>query len=504
MAESDPPAHKQTGSRPAPLRDPTPLNARTVDTCVRAAWLLRAHRTAATLTRAQLVERIRQRGIVANPKALSEVENGRYRSARVTSWYELALRLPAGTLVAPVDILHRSFASSPPDPDPMPAVQDPGRRVAILDALDSEPVSGSDWWQWSHLVHQVPVPTRELIRRTRRLAGELARSVGTGYPLRYEALSQLRCGPQGDVVIEVARLVIEHPHVQAIADLASAVAEKVDPKGWEWAIAQLSDPRPNVVHAGVLAIENMASLHGFDPDLWFELSEPFVEAYNAAATEAWRWLSQLYHVLPPQHADGLRRYLDKAPAAPPQLPQLSETRLNTHWSRCQTHAQTLSTTFGLPDEDLLARLMFDALFGSAETTAVTSGMLLTAAPFADEIAASLADTVARTAETALRERAWWRLAGMNSGYAPPAPVNRDPATVPDLASLLLRAQAGQSLDPADLRNALGSVPSQMRRILYAAGMSASPVLQKWQESDDPVLAGAASWWVGEGGRVFDG
>src|SRR5690349_9108030 len=40
MAESDPPANKQSGSRPAPLWDPTPLNARTVDTCVRAAWLL--------------------------------------------------------------------------------------------------------------------------------------------------------------------------------------------------------------------------------------------------------------------------------------------------------------------------------------------------------------------------------------------------------------------------------------------------------------------------------
>ncbi|ONI75730.1 hypothetical protein BWI15_07850 [Kribbella sp. ALI-6-A] len=470
---------------------------------MRAAWLLRAHRTAARLSRAQLVARLRRHGVTASTRSLAEVENGRRRSARVTSWYELALELPAGTLVAPVDILYRTFASSPPDLAPVPGPRSIAGRVAVLDALDSEPLSGSDWWQWAHLVEEVPVPTRELLRQTQRLASELGRSVGTGYPLRYEALSRIRCGPQGNVVIEVARRAFEHPHVQAIADLASAVSEKVDPQGWDWAVAQLSDHRANVVHAGVIAIENMASLRDFDADLWFGLSEPFVGAYNAAAGEPWSLLCHLFHLIPRQHADGLRRYLGRPPAPPTELPHLSETRVNTHWSRCQAHAQALSANFGLPDEDLLARLMFDALFGSAETTAVTSGILLTSAPYAEQVAASLADTAARTAEAALRERAWKRLVGMNSGCAPPARASGHQPVVPLLAHLLLLAQAGQAPDPTDLQNALVFNPTELRRVLYAAGMSASPVLHQWRDAEDPVLAGTAAWWIDEGARVCD-
>jgi hypothetical protein len=177
--------------------------------------------------------------------------------------------------------------------------------------------------------------------------------------------------------------------------------------------------------------------------------------------------------------------------------------VNTHWSRCQAHAQALSADFGLPDEDLLARLMFDALFGAAETTAVTSGILLISAPYAQQVAASLADTTARTAEAALRERAWKRLAGMNSGCAPPPRASGQQPVVPLLAHLLLSAQAGQAPDPIDLQNALVANPTELRRVLYAAGMSASPILQEWREAEDPVLAGTAAWWIDEGARVCD-
>mgnify|MGYP003336201766 CR=1 FL=1 len=175
------------------------------------------------------------------------------------------------------------------------------------------------------------------------------------------------------------------------------------------------------------------------------------------------------------------------------------------WLACHRQSAALVKRFGLTDEELLARLLFDVLFSDSEAVAVTTGMVLTASPIAPWVTSALAAVLVEQPTEVPDEvdRAWMRIVGMKAGTSiPELPSDLvDRGSAAEVAVLCVRACAGEELTRDELRDALLRHPADARRIIFAAGMSGSEVLEDFAASSDPAVAGAAGWWLSSGGRI---
>jgi hypothetical protein len=342
---------------------------------------------------------------------------------------------------------------------------------------------------------------------------EVGRAAGTAYLTRYEALAVLRCGPYGGVVLDAAQQYVDEPHVQVVYDVMSGVAELATHEGWGWCASLLSDPRPQLTRGAKLGLENMATIVDFDMGWWAEL-EPVIEVeLPAAATtrsERWGVLSELLHLIPKDVCPRLHDRMDGW-AAPPEPPVSLDILSNAHWRACISQAQTLEERIPVPDQKLLAHLLNYASSTGSETNAITSLMLLSALPMAHACMEALVLMADQSGSRSLRSHVAERLVQMQSGHLPAfverwrvAGEENMPPAGPRLAAGLLMAQAGAPVHPTFFDGVDRSANSMRRRLLYVAGMTASPVLNRLYAGSDRELAGISRWWLEHGGAVIDG
>lgn len=491
-----------------PLVDTTPLVGPVVDVMPRTAWLLRVTRHAAGVRRDDLAAPL---GTTAG--ALRELESGRRRSGRLVQGYERALGLPPGRLGAPIDIAYRAFAEAEADPDPPPALPR-GEAQAIIDAVaDGGPRTGSDWLRWAQLQrdHRIPVgSTRQLRALIAELVSEFCRSSGATYILRYEALVALRSGPAAGLVMDVVADWFDDPDVQVTYVLGSVVAEIASAELWHWSVAQLADPRPQVVHAGVVAIENMVCMRDFDPRWWHESIDRIIAHHDAAGdrgTAIQSSLAQLVRLAPDDVLRG-RRLRRTLPPRPGGANPAVRGGVTTGWKRCERVATSLEERLGY-DSELLARLLFDVVLGTSEVRAITSGMLLSAAPHTHLLVESIGNLVGELADLDLRAQGARRLLALQTGHAPliahrwlrgdPSVVR--PSNLPRVGTALL-AEAGHAPPYDVLVRMMSGSPPDVKHGLRAAGLTGSPALG-WALEQGGTLAAGAGWWRRTGELVRD-
>jgi hypothetical protein len=505
------------GAPLAVLDDGTALDGPRIDVGVRVGWVLRTARLTGDGPEGRRLDRLsdmsaalQERGVRASPATLHRLETGQMRDGRLVEGYERVLGRPYGALRAPIDAFCRTFPYGPADRGA--GARDAASSASELDglhlAVSRDAVGGSDWLRWARALSQpnalgLPFATaRPLVRR---LASETGRAYGDGYLTRYEALSLIRRSGYGAIVLDVARAIVADPHVQVLFDLMSAVGESAGHAADRWLLRTLDDERDHVVAGAVIGLENLVATSG-GGHVWRRTVAEVVAAYNRRepGSEAWTWLSHLVRLMPPVARAASERQLAHPLAPGPTVTGWSRSRLNEHWSLCEKLAAPVADRHGLPEQPLLARMMFEMALGEHETRAVTSGMLLCALPaVAGSVCAALAELACVHPDPVVRGRTARRLAGATTGTLPDpvrswwhAPGERQGT------GLRMAGTAGVPVDEAVLVAATERTETRLPA-LFAAGMTRHPVLRELAErrSRCPAVRGGAAWWLAEGGRV---
>ena len=499
-------------ARGAPLgvvNDESPLGGPGIDVGARLGWLVRMARQLAPGGPPPLEAMAERAG--ASSARLHRLETGQLRDGRLIDAYERILDLRPGSLRAPVDALCRTFpAASPPDRDPGPIASSVAAMSELTEAVTQDLVDGAAWMRWARALSQpgaIGMPAGLAADLVRRLAGELSRSVGTGYPARYEALALLRNGEYGAIVLDVVQELVADPHVQVLFDVMSAVGEAITPDAVDWCVGLLDDPRPHVVSGAALALENMAQI-AVHPAFWRPLVDPLIERFNGSGlgSDRWETLSHLLRLIP---GSELRRAVTGpqqalAPAA--RIDDWSRTRLNSHWTDVERRAHLVTESAGAPDQPMLARLLFDIAISPHESRAVTSYMLLGGIPLlARPVGEQLADLAEHHDDPVIRARVGRRLAGAMHGTFPAVATSWLDGSDPEQRdrALLLAGAAAQQVPGEALTAALAEGGRSRRCALYAAGMSGHPLIRTLLDHPDEHVSGGARWWAAQGTRVVD-
>lgn len=492
------------------LDDETPLDGPRIDVPVRLGWLMRMARLGAGGTPPVGLGTLAER-LGTNTTRLHRAETGRLRSGVLLNAYETALGLPPESLRAPVDVLCRGFAYAPADREPGPVAASVRELSALTARVGRVETTGADWLAWARALAQpgaIGLPEELGLARTEVLISELGRSVGSGYPARYQALALLRDSAYGHLVLAAAQEVAADPHVQVLYDTMSAVGEAVTPEAVEWCLALLAQDRPWLVVGAALALENMAEVSG-DPEFWTDLVDPLIYLLeeHAGQDPQHHWVSHLLRLvpLPVLRAAGRVPAVPLAPTA--DISDWSRTQLNRHWSDCQTRALAVTDGLGLPEQPVLARLLFDIAVGPHESRAVSGYMLVAALP---ELRAAVGRQVAELAsghdDAVIRERAGRRLGGVLGGDRCDLAEGwlRDGTAADRERACHVYGEAGVRLPDDLLRRLVGSERTRSAA-LYAAGMAGHPQLPAL--AVDPTLPdparGAAAWWLRQGARIVD-
>lgn len=284
----------------------------------------------------------------------------------------------------------------------------------------------------------------------------------------------------------------------------SAVGEAASEEARDWCLELLGEQRPQVLVAAVLGLENMAHTSP-DRDFLGAVLDPAIARLNEAedGSEASIWLSHLIRLVP-QRLRRRARVPLRSPLSPePGRSTGARSRANADWLDCEARARRITAALGVPDQPMLARLLYDVAFSDFEVRAVTAYMILGAVPgLAGPATAELAGIVDAHRDPVPRDRAARRLSGARLGELPDQArrwlAQEDPTRIQ--AALRLYGGAGQAPPPEDLRRAAARDDLE-RAALFAAGLAGAPSLRTWARERTSSLGGGARWWIAEGTLV---
>lgn len=496
-------------ARPSDLIvDPTPLEGPRTDVAARIGWLMRTSRQVAGVSLQEMSWRLSEAGVEVSVPGLSRLERTGGRNGAVLDVYEQVLGLAPGRLRGPVDLVSRTLSYAPADENPgMLGATTLADFDAVVGAVHGQP-EGGDWLRLARLHEPVTsfgLPSTAMRPLVRRLADELGRSVGPAFVARWEALARLRTGPYGHLVEEVARAAVADPEHPVHFDV-SVVAEHPTPQALVWAGTLLSDESFLAARGGGLAIERMAELGTVPADAWAALVPSFVAGVERSAGEPHRRsvVAAALHASPEPVRAAVQRSVPE-PLPRPQVPDSWQpTRRSAHFGYAERLAVGMCDRLRVPEQPMLSRLLFEAVFDFRSTRATNASYLLIASPFAGELRTALAEAVLSGPDETVRTGA------LRAALNTPLPwdgldvgpwLERGSGMLAGVA-IVIAGQGGVRLPERLLDDCLRN-PILRDRAVYGAGMAAHPVIGRWATSDEvePRVRKASAWWLERGGRV---
>lgn len=496
--------------QPVSLEDPTALDGPRIDVESRIGWLLRCARTAQGVDLRTMAARLAEAGVPISAASLSRLETQGSRVGTVVDGYERVLGLDDGRLRGAVDVVCRTFDYAPVDQSPG---VDPIDLAAFDDLVDMVSGPGATVGTWLRFAREHEAPRgygltgSQMRPLVGKLASELGRSVGAAYVGRYEALARLRCSAYAEVVEDVVRALALAPDAQVCFDAISAVSELPTVGLLTWAGELLSHDSLRLLRSGDILIQNMRSVGGLDDEVWKALVEPFLAACDRASGDQPRRviLTKLFKNLPPATRASILSRMS-GPLEPISVPRdWTKTRRNVHFAIASRLAAETSSAAGLPEEPMLARLLFEALYDFRGPRSACAAFLVLASPFAEAVHQPLCEAAVHATDPATQEGSRGAVRMMQSPTS--RPVLDDWLLSPDVdlvrTAYVLAGQAGQLLADEQLEAGLAGDPDTVHRVLYGAGMAGDPRLLGI--SLDPgrpaAVREAAAYWVREGSRV---
>ena len=498
--------------KPVVLDDLTPLDGSRIDVAARIGWLLRCSRSAAGLDLRTMAARLTDAGVPVSAASLSRLETDGSRLGTVIDGYEQVLGIESGRLRGAVDAMCRTFDYAPADQSPIGAPLDLPAFDSLVARVSGATAAAGDWLRFA-IEHEAPRGyglTGPLLRPlVRKLASELSRSVGAAYVVRYEALARLRCSAYADVVEDVVRELVLAPDAQVVFDLFSAVSELPTPGLLTWAGELLSHDNLMLVRGGDILVQNMRSVGGgLTDEAWAALEEPFLAAWHRAAADQPRRvvLTTLFKNLPPTTRRSILEQLP-GPLEPVSGPRnWTRTRRNVHFGLAGRVAAQACSAAGLPEEPLLARLLFEVLYDFRGPRSTCAAFLVLASPFADAVHRQVCEVASTARDATTQEGARGAAAILQTRTA--RPVLDGWWSSPDVGLVrsahVLAGHSGQLLTDEQLEAGLTGDALTVNRVLYAAGMAGDPRLPaiSVDRRRPAAVRAAAGFWVREGARVM--
>ena len=487
--------------------DRTPITASRIDVGARIGWLLRTHRSVAGLSLRQMSAGLKGYGVSLSAASLSRIESEGHRSPAALDGYARVLGLTDGALRAPVDLLCRTFPYAPEAPPRVAGSLEQFSRA--FEAIDVPNPTGAAWQQLAqqHAHGDFGLPRSLIEPHVRRLAMELTRSTGVARFTRIEALSTLRCSAYGDLVADVVRSIVLAPDAQNTWDLVTAVTECPSPGVLDWLASLLRHPSLYVAQGASYGLQGMLVIGGLGLEEWTGLV-PHVELArrDAGADPSRRgMLTQLCAALPPRLQETLHETCRPEPTAPRGPAVWSRSRQNLHYVAAEHLARTVTGLMAHPEEPLLARLLFEALFDPRGVRMSTATYTLAFSPFAGTLVQVLLEQRDGLpgdpgGASALRVAAF-----CHEGETPPGLErllgSQDETVLQHVLAFCSRGS--RPVPQALVDRGLSGVELTVRRTLSCLGMLGDPRLREIAE--DPALPsstrGGARWWIEHGPRV---
>lgn len=503
------------GRKADPPRDDTPFEARTVDVEARAGLLLRHNRAygpnTELATGSAMVAALGKLGVPASPADISHWERGATPApARVIEAYESLTGAAPGSLRGIIETTRRCYSAT------RIVERRRDRQVFDLEVVTDRcqvifegTPRGIDWLHFSDLLadDHVVLPSFLVAAPCARLVSEMSRAVGVAYLTRYEALASMLDGPYATQAREAISRAVFDEHAQVVIDAIGALSESPNPAVLTWLTTMLRHWRPDVVRGAAYAIDNALETGRVDDDTLDVVSSAVIAAYLDTEEEPRRAMASVIRALPPDHVAPLLAKLDDTARA--QIRQVEGLRAPDERAPLLAIAQRmqLAVTHGIgPDQPLLTRLIYEALFEERATRRFHATFILKAVPYQARIAAANANLARAHPDPEVRRAATESL--MRFGHLTADGLGKLIAS-PDLgtqrAGLVASAHCQVPLATADLRPFLTADHPLWSKALYAAGMNGDPIIDHLADdpSTDPSLRGAARWWRREGPAITD-
>ena len=307
-----------------------------------------------------------------------------------------------------------------------------------------------------------------------------------------------------DVVVEVLR----EPGIQVVEDLVTAMAELPTPEVVAWNCDLLRHPSVFLVRAASYTVQSLLVDGGTGLDDWRDLPPAFDEAWCAADGDPARRdvLIQLRAALPAPLQE--RITVPPQPPPPGSRPRVwTRSRQNLHYAFATSVAHLVTSARGLPDDPMLARLLFESLFEPRGVRMSTATVLLAASPYAaDLVRVLLAERTngpdEATAPAASRVAAFCHV-GDELPELGSLLESEDPAELPHL--LRIFGDSGLPAPAEAVERGLAGDDLLVRSTLVALGLAGDPRLVGI--AGDAGLPKstrlAAEWWLGRGPRIVD-
>ena len=493
----------------AAVDDRTPLTASRIDVAARIGWLLRSHRSVGGLSLRQMSAALEEHGVMLSSATLSRIESEGQPSVPALDGYARVLGLPEGTLLGAVAMLCRSFPYGPQIPSP-PGTRSLDRFSEAVEAVDQEAPSGAAWLEFA-AHHADPagfgLPRSEMAPRVRRLASELARSARAARFTRLEALALLRCSPYGELVEEVLRPLILEPHGQNQWDLLSTLGERPTPSLLDWCGSLLRDPTLYRAQGASYVIQSLLVLGGLDRAAWTGLLDHAQRACLEVGDDPARkaMLVQLYDALPPRLRELVHEDFRPGRERPAGPMVWTRTRRNAHYAHAESLALAVTSRAGRPDEPMLTRLLFEALFDPRGVRMANAAFLVSFSAYAPDVSRVLLERRAEGPDAASRAAALRVAAQCHPGGEVPGldTLLASPDEGEFREALTLASRDDRPLPRAAVERGLSGDDLTARHTLHVLGMAGDRRLRRIasDRSRPESVRGGARWWLREGPAV---
>jgi hypothetical protein len=344
--------------------------------------------------------------------------------------------------------------------------------------------------------------------RVRRLASELCRSSRSARYTRLEALSLLRCSPYGELVEAVLRPLVVEPHAQNYWDLLNSLGERPTPSLLDWCGSLLRDPSLYRAQGASYVIQSLLVLGGLDREAWLVLIDHAERACAEAADDPARkaMLVQLYDALPPRLRELVREDFRPGMEGPAGPTVWTRNRRNAHYALAESLALAVTTGRGLPDEPMLARLLFEALFERRGVRMSNAAVLVSFSPFAPDVARVLLERCVEGPADATRAAALRVVAQCHPGGEVPGLDTLLAASDPGefRVALTVASRVDRPLPRPVVERGLAGDEMTAQLTLYVLGRAGDARLRRIasDRSRSEQVRGGARWWLREGPAVL--
>ncbi|MGA8847055.1 MAG: hypothetical protein WB471_10620 [Nocardioides sp.] len=519
----------QLASRPRgrPQRlpvDATDWTSPDFDSARRVAWLLAVTRLLSPVSlaggRAAFIESMAQHGQRLDTSRVSRLEAGDHLPpAAVIAGYELVTGAPEGSLQSVSSCLRR-MGGAPRQTERHPLLST-GDLDTIFDRIERRRATGSDWLRLSWELEdrdRVYLPPSTWGTLTQQLMAELTCSSGLAYVRRHHAAAIMLRQPSGHrhLTLGIGRFVM-HPDVQSVAPALSLLKEVPDDSALDLVVRLMNGSSPLLRRGAAGVVGALAARDGFlhedrsqalERYLVSELRRPnLVEQHPDVLDLASRLPAESYERVVATIEDPRTRATVSRACTSVELVERDMSR-----SVCEaiaTYAEAASGRAAQDPDQMLRRLLREAMFHLHRERRELAALVLVASPYARPIAAACLQATHDLDETTAG--ASWSLL-RRLGHVLDRGTVGDVALAERRPSLHASALIALGLSRGSISEAMahhlcgtareGSGTRLEHAATFALGMTGHPRLAALAADSGPRQQ-AARWWTAVGPAIHD-